>query len=92
MPTSDDSDPSRSPESDATDASTAEPDSPTAERASDADAPGMDEGEWRFDLDEVGPEAEDDPEPIEPGSPTLENTLFVLVGIVGTLLLLATVL
>ena len=38
-----------------------------------------DESPWRFSLDEVGEEAE--PEPIEPGRPTLENVVFVLLGI-----------
>ena len=42
------------------------------------------ESEWRFDLDEVGPEA--DPDPIEPGSPSRENVAFVLLGAVGTVL------
>jgi hypothetical protein len=50
--------------------------------------------EWQFELDEVGPDGavEAEPEPLEPGTPTLENTLFVLLGVAGTLLLLATVL
>ena len=52
-----------------------------------------DEREWQFGLDEVGPDGalEAEPEPLEPGQPTLEHTVFVLIGVVGTLLLLATV-
>ena len=43
-------------------------------------------GDWKFDLDEVGPEAEAEEEeregpPIEPGSPTLENVIPFLLGI-----------
>ncbi|WP_411965693.1 hypothetical protein [Haloferax sp. YSMS24] len=47
-----------------------------------------DEGEWRFGIDDVGPDGivDDSPDeadalPIEPESPTLENTAFVLLGI-----------
>lgn len=51
------------------------------------------EGEWQFGLDEVGPDGivEDEPEPIEPGTPKLENVVFVLLGVAGTLFLLSTV-
>jgi hypothetical protein len=51
------------------------------------------EGEWQFGLDEVGPDGvvEPEPEPIEPGTPRLENVVFVLLGVAGTLLLLSTV-
>ncbi|MFC4549055.1 MULTISPECIES: DUF7312 domain-containing protein [Halorussus] len=56
--------------------------------------------DWRYDVDEVG---EDDPEPperpkreeLEPGSPTAENALFVVLGaltvlvVFGRLVLLA---
>ena len=53
-----------------------------------------DDSEWRFGLDEVGPDADPDPEyerePLEPGSPSLENVAFVLLGVVGTLLLFLT--
>jgi hypothetical protein len=51
------------------------------------------EGEWQFGLDEVGPDGvvEDEPEPIEPETPKLENVVFVLLGVVGTLFLLSTV-
>lgn len=39
--------------------------------------------DWEFDLDEVGPEAEEEEigPPIEPGSPTLENVIPFLLGI-----------
>ena len=49
--------------------------------------------EWRFGIDEVGEDAEQAQElpPIEPGSPSLENALFVLLGVVGTLLVLLSV-
>ena len=69
------------PDADATD---------TAESTTDEDE---DEGEWQFGLDEVGPDGivESEPEPLEPGTPTIENVFFVLVGVVGTLLLLWTV-
>lgn len=40
------------------------------------------DSQWRFDLDEVGPESE--PDPLEPGSPTRENIAFVILGAVGT--------
>lgn len=55
-------------------------------------ATSAEEREWQFELDEVGPDGviEDEPEPIEPGQPTLENVFFVLVGVVGTLFLLST--
>ncbi|WP_372909685.1 hypothetical protein [Salinigranum sp.] len=72
---------------------------PTGDPAAPADRPRAseyenDDEEWTFGLDEVGPDGavESDPEPLEPGRPSLENTVFVLLGVVGTLLLLATVL
>jgi hypothetical protein len=45
-----------------------------------------DESEWRFGIDDVGPDGiiEDSPveeEPIEPGSPRTENVVFVLLGV-----------
>ncbi|KAB1192151.1 hypothetical protein GJR96_01310 [Haloferax sp. MBLA0076] len=45
-----------------------------------------DEGEWRFGIDDVGPDGivEDTPaeaEPIEPGKPQAENVVFVLLGV-----------
>jgi len=50
------------------------------------------EREWRFSVDEVGPEAEPDspepeppePEPIEPESISLEHAVFVGLGIALT--------
>lgn len=36
--------------------------------------------DWKFDLDEVGPEAEPQQPPVEPGSPRLENVLPFLFG------------
>ncbi|WP_135851906.1 DUF7312 domain-containing protein [Halorussus salinus] len=52
--------------------------------------------DWKYDTDEVGedgyePEQADDVPPIEPGSPTLENTFFVLLGIATTLFIFARV-
>jgi hypothetical protein len=51
------------------------------------------ESEWQFGLDDVGPDGAvaAEPEPLEPGDPSLENVVFVLLGVVGTLLLLSTV-
>jgi hypothetical protein len=47
-----------------------------------------DESQWRFALDEVGEDAEAaGPEPIEPETPTLENTVFVLLGVSLSVLL-----
>ncbi|MFC7098116.1 DUF7312 domain-containing protein [Halobaculum marinum] len=50
-----------------------------------------DGNEWRFGIDEVGPEAEAAREaaqnpPIEPESIDAENALFVVAGVLGTLL------
>lgn len=49
-----------------------------------------DDSEWRFSLDDVGEDngAAEPVErpPMEPGSPSLENALFVLIGVLGTLL------
>jgi hypothetical protein len=57
-----------------------------------SDAPDADEGhdadQWRFALDEVGEDAEPRRPPLEPESPSLENALFVVLGVVGTVLLL----
>jgi len=44
-----------------------------------------DESPWRFALDEVGEDAAE-PEPIDPGAPTPENVVFVLLGVVLALL------
>ncbi|KAB1189119.1 MULTISPECIES: hypothetical protein [Haloferax] len=45
-----------------------------------------DEPEWRFGIDDVGPDGIVDDstveeEPIEPGSPRTENVVFVLLGV-----------
>ena len=60
--------------------------------------PDVDSGgdEWRFGIDEVGPEAEAAREaarnpPIEPESIDAENALFVVAGVLGTLLLVFSV-
>ena len=66
-------------------------------RANDAgDERAADEREWRFSVDDVGPDgvtedtATPADEPIEPGDITLEHAAFVVLGValtVGTLLL-----
>ena len=66
-------------------------------RANDAgDESPDDEGEWRFGVDDVGPDgvtedtATPADEPIEPGDITLEHAAFVVLGValtVGVLLL-----
>jgi hypothetical protein len=66
----------------------------------DAETDEEGESEWRFGLDEVGADAEGrdgsqedarpgarPKEPMEPGSVSLENAVFVLAGALGTLLL-----
>ncbi|EJN60701.1 DUF7312 domain-containing protein [Halogranum rubrum] len=51
------------------------------------------DSEWQFSVDEVGEEAANEPTeertlpPLEPGDPSFENALFVLIGVVGTLLI-----
>lgn len=68
---------------DATEADDADPDAAADDTNGD--------GEWRFSVDEVGPDAQPrapEREPLEPERPSLENVAFVLVGIVGTVLLL----
>jgi hypothetical protein len=50
-----------------------------------------DERAWRYEVDEVGPDAEPDVRAIEPGSPKPENVAFFLLGVaamVGVLALL----
>ncbi len=44
---------------------------------------------WRFEVDEVGENAEPFRDPIEPESVDLENAVFVLLGVVGTVGLIA---
>ncbi len=64
-------------------------DSPTP--SPDATVEGeSEEQEWRFAVDEVGPDGivEPEREPIEPESPDIENVVFVLLGVVATLALL----
>ncbi|WP_380675951.1 DUF7312 domain-containing protein [Salinigranum sp. GCM10025319] len=72
---------------------TTEADASDASEATDVAETTTEEEEWQFGLDEVGPDGiiEPEPEPLEPGTPTIENVIFVLVGVVGTLLLLWTV-
>lgn len=56
-----------------------------------ADSPGDDdEREWRFSVEDVGPDGiiEQERDPIEPGSPKIEHAVFVLLGIVVALALL----
>ncbi|MFC3478429.1 DUF7312 domain-containing protein [Halobacterium litoreum] len=50
-----------------------------ADATDDGDGDG---GEWRFGVDEVGEDAEPLVDPIEPGSPSAENTAFFLLGVV----------
>lgn len=48
--------------------------------------------DWKYAIDEVGDDAtdrEEDLRRIEPGSPSGENTLFVLVGVALALLVIA---
>ena len=49
--------------------------------------------DWKYDLDEVGEDAEPDEEErdlnLEPGSPSLENAFFVALGAATTLLVFA---
>ena len=52
--------------------------------------PTDDGDDWEYALDDVGPEADPEQEPLEPGSPSLENAAFVALGVVITLLLLWT--
>jgi hypothetical protein len=48
--------------------------------------------EWKFDVEEVGDDADepdrDDGERMEPGSPSLENAAFVLLGALSMLFVL----
>lgn len=45
--------------------------------------------EWKFTLDDLEEDEDEKPEELEPGSPTRENTLFVVLGALTTLLVLA---
>lgn len=70
-------------------------DDPRTDAAADQDTDAAGE-EWRFAIDEVGPEAEAAREaarnpPIEPESIDAENALFVAAGVLGTLLLVFSV-
>ncbi|ATW89718.1 hypothetical protein halTADL_3015 [Halohasta litchfieldiae] len=59
---------------------------PTAEPESEPAAESED-GEWRFSVDDVGPEADPEPpepEPVEPESISLEHAVFVGLGIMLT--------
>ena len=63
--------------------------------------------DWKYDIDEVGDDADDGPadtdpeadrdaavetlEPLEPGSPTVENAFFVALGVGATLFVFARV-
>jgi len=59
---------------------------PPAEAGDDTDG----ESEWRFSLADLeeSPEAVDE---LEPGSPTVENTVFVLLGVAATFAVVALV-
>ena len=62
----------------------------SADRGADADDDGDDESEWRFSVDDVGPDGvtEDthtpDSEPIEPESIDVEHAVFVVLGVAIT--------
>lgn len=51
-----------------------------------------DDQSWRYEIEEVGPDAEPHVEPIQPGTASLENVAFfvlgvcVMVGIIGILI------
>lgn len=44
--------------------------------------------DWKYDVDDVGPDAADD-RSIEPGTPSVENAAFVLLGMLVTVLVFA---
>lgn len=56
---------------------------PNAEGEPEPDA---EDEQWRFGLDEVGEDGEVDRPPMEPESISVENTFFILLGAVGTVL------
>ncbi|WP_158057832.1 DUF7312 domain-containing protein [Halorussus halophilus] len=50
----------------------------------------MSDSDWKYDPEDVGPEAEQtppepEPETLEPGSPSAENALFVALGVLTML-------
>ena len=54
----------------------------------------MSDSDWKYDPEDVGPESEEtpseprsepEPEPLEPGSPSAENALFVALGVLTML-------
>lgn len=46
--------------------------------------------DWKFELNEVGPDAvEEDKESLQPGSPSPENVVFVVLGVLTTVLFFA---
>lgn len=48
--------------------------------------------DWQFELDEVGPDAEPDEQRVEPGSPSLENVAFFVLGIALAIFLVVSML
>jgi hypothetical protein len=61
------------------------------ERGTSADVEADADGTvWRFGVDDVGEDADEGPArpPLEPEPPSLENALFVALGVAGTVLLL----
>lgn len=50
--------------------------------------PDSEEGEWQFGVEDVGEDAEPVQEPIEPGSPSIENVVFVLIGVLLAVVIL----
>lgn len=76
------------------DGGTAADDRDDASEASpgDGDGAGGDDEGWRFGVDEVDEDgAVDTREPIEPGSPSLENAAFVLLGALVTVAIIVRV-
>lgn len=48
--------------------------------------------DWQYELDEVGPDAEPEPDAVEPGSPSLENVAFFVLGIALAVVLVVSIL
>lgn len=46
---------------------------------------------WKYDLDEVGEDAEEPETELHPGSPSAENSFFVALGVLTTLAMFARV-